>query len=81
MLMWTTPDCVRISSEVPVNDWSFPLTPESGGAVFTWAQAVCGAACAAIKKMNTRRNNECFIKMPFQTTTWGGLNPCEFGTL
>src|ERR1700752_3486347 len=62
MLTWTTPDFVRMSSELPVNDWSFPLTPESGGAAFTWAQAACGAACAASREMNPRRNNECFIK-------------------
>src|ERR1700756_3886842 len=62
MLTWSTPDGVWISSELPVNDWSFPFTPESGGAAFTWAQAPCGAACAASEEMNTRRNNECFIK-------------------
>src|ERR1700758_4784221 len=65
MLTWTTPDCVRIASELPVNDWSFPLTPESGAAAFTCAQAACGAACTASKEMNPRRNNECFIKMSF----------------
>src|SRR5258708_13524076 len=84
MLRWTTPVGVRMSSELPVNDWSFPLTPESGGADFTCAQAACGAACAASKEMNTRRNNERFIKfnfikMSFQSTIWSGLNPREFG--
>src|SRR5260370_40608822 len=82
MLTWTTPDGVRISSELPVNDWSFPLTPESGGAAFTCAQAACGAACAASKEMNTRCNNERFInfiKMSFQSTILSGLNPREFG--
>src|ERR1700756_3129481 len=84
MLTWTTPDGVRMSSELPVNDWSFPFTPESGGAAFTWAQAACGAACAASKEMNTRRNNERFInfnfiKISFQSTIWSGLNPREFG--
>src|ERR1700741_3058168 len=57
MLTWTTPDGVRISSERPVNDWSFPFTPESGVADLTWAQAPCGATCAASKEMNTKRNN------------------------
>jgi hypothetical protein len=66
MLTWTTPDCVRIASELPVNDWSFPLTPESGAAAFTWAQAASGAACAASKEMNTTGNNGSFIKISFQ---------------
>src|SRR5258707_1958582 len=84
MLRWTTPDGVRMSSELPVNDWSFPLTPESGGADFTCAQAACGAACPASKEMNTRRNNERFIKfnfikMSFQSTIWSGLDRREFG--
>src|ERR1700752_4286873 len=84
MLTWTTPDGVRMSSELPVKDWSFPFTPESGGADFSWAQAACGAACAASKEMNTRRNKERFInfnfiKISFQRPIWSGLNPREFG--
>src|ERR1700757_1405358 len=84
MLTWTTPDGVRMSSELPVNEWSFPFTPERGGADFIWAQAACGTACAASKEMNTRRNNERFInfnfiKISFQSTRWSGLNPREFG--
>jgi|SRR5579863_6948371 len=79
MLTWTTPDGVRISSERSVNDWSFPFTPESGGSAFIWAQAPCGATCAASKEMNKRRNNEPFIKMSFQSTIWSGLNLREFG--
>jgi hypothetical protein len=63
-----------MSSELAVTDWSFPFTPESGEAAFTWVQAACGAACAASKEMNTRRNNGCFIKMSFQRTIWSGLN-------
>jgi hypothetical protein len=25
--MWTAPELVITSSELPVNDWSFPITP------------------------------------------------------
>src|ERR1700739_4204093 len=79
MLTRTTPDGVRNSSERPVKDWGFPFPPESGGADFTSAQAPRGAACAASKEMNTRRNNKRFIKMSFQSMIWNGLNPHELG--
>jgi hypothetical protein len=42
------------------------MTPGIGGATCTCAQAAFGDACAASKVTNTRRNNECFMKMFFQ---------------
>jgi hypothetical protein len=50
MLTWTTPDYVKISSELPVNDWGFPLHAGKQRAAFTWAQAEYGSACAASKR-------------------------------
>src|SRR6266851_5009261 len=48
--------------ELSVTDWTFPITPESGGTAFTWAQTVFGVACAASKEMNTMRNRGCIVK-------------------
>jgi hypothetical protein len=47
--VWTAPELVITSSELSVNDWSFPITPEIGGAAFAWAQTVCGVPNAASK--------------------------------
>jgi hypothetical protein len=47
--MWTAPELVITSSELPVNDWSFPITPEMGGAAVAWAQTVGDVASAATK--------------------------------
>jgi len=55
-----------IEIELPVNDWTFPITPEIGGAGCTWAQTVLGVACTASKVTNTRRNSGCFMKIFFQ---------------
>src|SRR6267142_498682 len=52
--------------ELSVTDWTFPITPESGGTAFTWAQTVFGVASAASKEMNTMRNRGCIIKAFFQ---------------
>src|SRR5580692_3646452 len=54
--MWTTPEGVATSSELPVKDWTFPRTPESGGAAFTSAPNAFGVAIGAVasKHMDTR---------------------------
>src|SRR6266850_2008369 len=52
--------------ELSATDWTFPITPESGGTAFTWAQTVLGVACAANKEMNTTRNRGCIMKAFFQ---------------
>src|SRR6476660_3542029 len=52
--------------ELSVTDWTFPITPESGGTAFTWAQTVFGVACAASKEMNTMRNRGRITKAFFQ---------------
>src|SRR6202047_1116394 len=66
MSMWTTPEPVWTSMELSVTDWTFPITPESGGTAFTWAQTMFGVACAASKEMNTTGNRGCIIKAFFQ---------------
>src|SRR6267154_590202 len=53
--------------ELSVTDWTFPITPESGGTAFTWAQTVFGVACAASKEMNTMRIRGCIMKAFSQT--------------
>src|ERR1700676_4528502 len=52
--------------ELSVTDWTFPITPESGGTALTWAQTVFGVACAASTEMNTTRNRECIMQAFFQ---------------
>src|SRR6266403_5643165 len=52
--------------ELSVTDWTFPITPESGGTAFTWAQTVFGVACADSKEMNTMRIRGCIMKAFFQ---------------
>src|SRR6266851_4483441 len=42
------------------------MTPGIGGAACTWAQTAFGAACAASRATNTRRNSGCFMKISFQ---------------
>jgi hypothetical protein len=66
MLMGTTPDFVITSSELPVNDWSVPRTPGSGGAVLISAHIAFGVAATANKEKHTRYNNGYFVKIFFQ---------------
>src|SRR5947209_14278827 len=58
------PEDVATSSELPVKNWTFPRTPEIGGAGGVWARPMLGNTCAPSKEMTARCSSGCFWKRP-----------------